>query len=230
MTMAGFFVSLMEKTRRGARRAKEFMMDYAYLVTLGAVIAIIAVTAAYTEQLKSGEGESVQAAANAPEVGDTPMPSVTPLATIAPLQVHYFSPNPGGTTVWPLGGAVIRPYDAQQAVYWEALSAYQVHTAMDVAGSEDEAVLCAMDGVVESAGRDELWGWRVRVMQTDGRLAVYAGLKTAEVAAGQSVTRGQALGTLLARIPCEAEMGAHVHLELYRDGAHQDPEGMLPVR
>ncbi len=227
--MAGIVVSLTKKMRRGVRRAKEWMMEYAYLVTLASVIAIIAVTAVYTERLKTKES-SVQAAAQAAEIGDTPTPHVTPLDTIAPLQAHYFSPNPGGTTVWPLDGNVIRPYDAQQVVHWAALGAYRVHPAMDIAGDEGEAVCCAMDGTVQSALRDELWGWRVSIEQTDGRLAAYAGLKTAAVQKGQNVTRGQILGTLLAHIPCEAEMDAHLHLELSRDGVLQDPEGMLPIR
>ena len=42
------------------KRAKEALMDYAYLVTLGAMIAVIAATALYTDQLH--RKENVQAA------------------------------------------------------------------------------------------------------------------------------------------------------------------------
>ena len=37
----------------------------------------------------------------------------------------------------------------------------------------------------------------------------------------------QEIGTLLERIPCEGEMGAHLHLEMEREGRAQDPLTML---
>ena len=51
------------KTR--LHQAREWLMDYAYLVTLGAMIAVIAGTALYTDHLRSQQ--NVQAAAPAPE-------------------------------------------------------------------------------------------------------------------------------------------------------------------
>ena len=32
---------------------------------------------------------------------------------------------------------------------------------------------------------------------------------------------------VLGEIPCEAELGAHLHYALMRDGAHQDPAPLL---
>lgn len=215
------------------RRAREWMMEYAYLVTLGAVIAVVVASAMYTQHLRAQQEEAgVQAAAGAPEIGQTPQPTVSasPLPTIAPLEVHYMAVKPGGTTVWPVSGKVLRDSDAQTPVLWEALGCIKVHTGLDIASDGEEEVLCAMDGVVQETVRDDLWGWRVRVAQTDGQEAVYAGLLQCGVEAGQGVTRGQALGTLLQEIPCEAELGTHLHMELYRDGAAQNPAEILPER
>lgn len=205
-------------------------MEYAYLVTLGAVIAVVVASAMYTRQVKRMQDGGVQAVAGAPEVEQAtavPMESTTPLPTIAPVEVHYTSIRPGGSTVWPVGGEVVRAYDAQNAVLWEALGSVRIHAALDIAGEVGESVLCAMDGVVKSAVRDELWGWRVRVEQTDGSEAAYAGLGSVDVTAGQSVTRSQQLGTLLESIPCEAELGPHLHMELCRAGKTCDPEGLF---
>lgn len=102
------------------------------------------------------------------------------------------------------------------------------HPALDIAGEADEEVRCAKDGVVALAVRDDLWGWRVQVEQTDGRLCEYAGLALSLVEAGQSVTRGQPLGTLLPAIPCESEQAAHLHMTVWADGEAIDPRGMLP--
>ena len=49
-------------------------------------------------------------------------------------------------------------------------------------------------------------------------------LRQAEnVQAGQSVVRGQPLGDVMAAVPAESELGAHLHLSLYRDGEAAEP-------
>ena len=219
------------------RSARAWLVDHAYLVTLGTIIAVIAASAIYTREIRAVQEEDVAAAADAPETEQTiqtaistHVPVVTPLPTIVPLQVHYTRLNPTAGTVWPVEGEIIRAYEAQNLVFWEALGSYGVHMGLDIAAEAGQAVRCAADGVVASVVRDELWGWRIAVDQTDGRKAVYAGIESADVLQGQAVTRGQTLGVLLERIPCEAEMSAHLHMELYRDGKPQDPEGMLPER
>ena len=217
--------------KRGwAKRMSDLMTEYAYWVTIGAVIAVIAGSAIYTRGLRETQETGIQAAAEAPEAIETPtpLPAATPLPTIAPLLVSYAPIRPGGSTVWPVDGRVLRTFDAQELVYWEALGCYQTHPGLDIAGAAGEEVRCAMDGTVTGAVHDALWDWRVTVEQTNGRTAVYAGLHTCTVLIGQNVTRGQALGTLLEKIPCEAEMEPHLHMELYRDGIAQDPESMMP--
>lgn len=216
------------KLLKSLRRAKEWLMDYAYLVTLGAVLAVIAGSALYAREVKAKQEQDVQAAAQAPELAGTPEPTARPMPTLAPLEAHYFSPKPGGSTVYPVSGDVIRAYDGVTPVSWAALSCMKVHAGLDLAGEAEEDVLCVMDGVVAGTARDELWGWRVAVDQTDGQRMTYAGLLMAAVQAGESVTRGQALGTLMESIPCEAELGTHLHLELARGEEARDPQTVLP--
>ena len=225
------FSGAMRRAGEAARQAKEFFLDYAYLMTLGAALLVVAASALYTYQLRDGSG--IQAAANAPEIEETvvptlqPLPTAAPLATIAPLQIAS-TVKLGGTTVRPVKGAVLRGFDLSVPVYWEALSCVRVHAGLDLAGTPGEDVLCASDGTVTQAARDELWGWRVTVAQTDGQTAVYAGLASSLVQQGQNVTRAQPLGALLERIPCEAELGAHLHMELSRDTLARDPAEILP--
>lgn len=211
-------------------RFREWMLDHAYWVTLGAVMTVIAASALYTRGLEQ-QATGVQAAANAPEVTETAAPqmeaTLVPLATLAPLSLHS-TLRLGGTTVWPVSGGVIRGFDGETPVLWEALDCVQLHAAVDLAGRDGEEVRCVMDGTISGAVRDELWGWRVAVAQTDGQQAVYAGLAACDVTAGQNVTRGQTIGTLLERIPCEAELGTHLHLELTQDGERRDPTDILP--
>lgn len=224
----------MGKKRRMASRIREWMMEYAYLVTLGAVIAVIAGGAVYTSHMQAQR--DVQAAAGAPETQTSAGPEatasaeITPLPTIAPPQVRYQALAAGVGTVWPASGRIVRAYDAERPVLWEALSCVQVHAGIDIAAQAGESIRCAMDGVVSRTALDPLWGWRVHVAHTDGSEAVYAGLESCDVAAEQVVTRGQQLGVLLERIPCEAEMEPHLHMELRRSGALCDPALILPER
>ena len=221
----------MEKRFASAlHRGRKLLTDNAYLIMLGAVIAIVVSSAVYTRNVR--RQSEIAAAAPAPEIErrSTPPPRVSPLPTIAPLHTGGARFTLTGGTVWPVGGAVIRAYDDSEPVYWQALSSVRVHAALDIAGKAGEKVCAAADGTVESVSRDALWGWRVTVRQTDGRQAVYAGLASAAVSRQQRVTRGQEIGTLLDKVPCEAELGPHLHMELSRDGRPQDPEGMLPDR
>ena len=43
---------------------------------------------------------------------------------------------------------------------------------------------------------------------------------------GDTVTKGQAIGTVTA-VPFEAAEGVHLHLEVRRDGIYVDPESIL---
>ena len=223
----------MRHVKRAFLRMKAWMMDYAYLVTMGAVIAVIAGSALYTQQVKRQSEAGVQAAAHAPEIelsaSPLPMATVTPLPTIAPLTVRPVLLT-AASSVWPVEREILRRFDAQALVWWESLGYWRAHMGLDIAGESGQAVVCCADGKIKSSTWDELWGWRVMIEQTDGRQVTYCGLESSVVSIGESVTRGQTIGTLLARIPCEAELPAHLHLQVINQGAMQDPEAMLPER
>lgn len=214
-------------------RLKTWMMDNAYLVTMGCLMAIVVCCAVYTQELRNAQPEGIQAAAEAPEIQEGMTPAVTavttPLPTIAPLAIRT-------TTLverrgaWPVQGAVIRAYDQQEMVCWPSLNVWRTHAGLDIAGEEGEPVSVCLDGKVIHAAWDELWGWRVRISHEGGRETIYAGLESCIVGIGEQVRRGQTIGTLLRRIPCEAELGAHVHLEMVHGGSTQDPEVMLADR
>ena len=208
-------------------RMKEALMEYAYVVTLCAVIAVVAAAVMYTSRIKAQQEREIAAAAQAAEIAATATPQASPLPTIAPLAFSSISFQPRIVTVKPVSGGIIRAY-AREPVRWAALGMLKAHEAIDIAGKAEESVLSAMDGVVTAAAMDALWGWRVVIAHTDGSEGTYAGLKRTVVEPGQSVTRGQEIGVLMERVPCEAELTAHLHFELVKNGVKQDPEGILP--
>ncbi len=211
---------MLEIMKTRLHQVREWLLDYAYLVTLGAMIAVIAGTALYTDHLH--RRENVQAAAPAPEVAPSPTPSVSPspLPTLAPIRaLSTFG------MVRPVSGGQLRGF-SNQPVLWQALDCWQAHPAIDLAAESGETAVCMRDGVVLSCMRDELWGWRVEIRQTDESVCAYAGLSCALVQAGQTVVRGQALGDVMDRIPAESELGPHLHLALFQN--EQAVEPVLP--
>ena len=231
----GMDMSVWGKLRGKADRVREAMMEYAYLITLGTVVAVIAASAMYANSVRTQFEEKtdtpVEAAAEAPEIAKTPEPTpaerpmLTPLPTLAPLMVSTLGTGAG--RMWPVSGEVVRGYAPDNLVFWETLSCWKAHPGVDIAAVAGEGVLCVMDGVVEDVARDDLWGYRVRVAQTDGSIAEYAGIAVCLLKTGQSITRGQTVGTLMEAIPCEAELGAHLHLEITKDGEKSDPQAVL---
>lgn len=221
----------MKKAEGIMRRVHDFMIEYAYGVTLCAILLMVVGCALYTEALK--EEQSMQAAANAPEVQASPTPEVTPvpLPSASPMTLHATAVKRGGATVWPVEGDILRGFDSETPVTWETLGCVQVHDGIDIAGEAEQAVRCAMDGTVTHTACDALWGWRVTVRQTDGQSAAYCGLLQIAVSIGQNVTRGQTLGLLMDSIPCEGELKTHLHMELTDEaGNKKDPAEILPDR
>ena len=216
------------------QRMRDWMAENAFFVTLGCVLAVIVSSAMYAHDVQSRlqtQEVGIQAAAGAPEIAQSASPTqaaVTPLPTIAPLEVRtaVFVPR----MQWPLEGGVLRGHDPLEIVYWEALDVWQAHQGLDIAGKAEETVRCAADGTVVRTALDGLWGWRVWVAQRDGAQALYSGLAVCYVSEGDMVRAGQALGTLLDAIPCERELGPHLHMEITRGGAAQDPQASLEER
>lgn len=104
---------MLETVKTRLHQAREWLMDYAYLVTLGAMIAVIAGTALYTDHLRSHQ--NVQAAAPAPEISSSPTPQISPIPvpTLAPIRM----PSAAGS-VRPVSGRQIRGFSSQP-VFWQ---------------------------------------------------------------------------------------------------------------
>ena len=223
----------MAKRENGWQRMKDSAAEYAYLVTLACVISVIIGSAVYTQQMRSMPQEVlVEAAAGAPETEASAAPTIqiktTPLPTIEPLSLRISAL--GEKTVWPVSGEVLRHHDLQEHILWETLGVWQVHAGMDIADEAERNVRSAGNGTVSRVTRDALWGGSVEIIQDDGRLVAYRGLALCCVEEGERVVCGQEIGTLLATVPCEAELGAHLHMEVMRGGIFQDPLAMLPER
>lgn len=115
----------------------------------------------------------------------------------------------------PPGLTVIRPY-MDVPVWNPAYGQWETHRALDciLPGNEIPA-LC--DGTVIEVHRNSIYGGHVDV-KTGAYLMRYASiLPEAAIRNGAPVRSGDIIGTAHAGMPGEAHLGAHLHLEIYKN-------------
>ncbi len=199
---------MLEKIRK---LAKEHGKEIAYYGALALLLGALALAShgyrtkrVHEEQDAMHKAVSVQA----------------PLSTAAP------EPTPEPIRwAWPLAGEVVGEYAPDAPVWSGTLMQWQTHPALDIAGSPGEAVYACREGVVADAYSDRLWGNVIVVDHGDGWRSTYRGLNTLKlVQIGQSVAAGDVISAVGPSVPCEAELGAHLHFELTRDGMPADFE------
>ena len=129
--------------------------------------------------------------------------------------------------IWPVeGGEALNAYSAGAPVYSETMKDWRIHAGLDLPAQSGETVTACGNGMVLSTYTDPMLG-NVVVIQHGEYDFSYCGLgENFQVAEGDIVTQGQAVGTVAA-VPGESADAPHLHLEVQRDGVYLDPEAVL---
>jgi murein DD-endopeptidase MepM/ murein hydrolase activator NlpD len=122
--------------------------------------------------------------------------------------------------VWPSRGRISGQFGAQR-VYRGSAAAY--HSGVDVAPGAGAPVVAPADGIVVLAGPPmfSLEGNLVIIDHGMGLNSAFLHLARADVAVGQRVRQGQAIGTVGAT---GRATGPHLHWSLMWNGARLDPQ------
>jgi hypothetical protein len=121
---------------------------------------------------------------------------------------------------WPVQGTVIRGFEKPTASYGEG-----GHQGVDIAAPAGAVVRAAGDGTVSWVG--ELPRGRfVTVSHSGGTRTTYLDLADITVAAGQSVLRGQQLGTVCGTRDASSA-ASHLHFDANMNGTPVDPRLLL---
>lgn len=154
----------------------------------------------------------------------------TPRAVVAvqtPIPTPQPTPEPARWGM-PLDGEIVTPYSPEEPLWSDALSQWQTHPALDIAGAPGEAVYACGAGIVSDAWKDRLWGNVIVIEHEDGYRSTYAGLNTLElVEVGQRVALGQAISAVGDSATCEGDAGWHLHFALERDGRPADIRALI---
>jgi murein DD-endopeptidase MepM/ murein hydrolase activator NlpD len=123
------------------------------------------------------------------------------------------APTGSGNFAWPAQG-----YLSQ--AFWSG------HQAIDIASRTGTPILAADAGYVIMAGRDT-WGYgnQVLINHGNGFLTRYGHLHTIGVKGGDSVQKGQQIGTMGST---GRSTGPHLHFEVIQGNVRRNPQGFLP--
>jgi murein DD-endopeptidase MepM/ murein hydrolase activator NlpD len=177
-------------------------------------------TLAEQERLESAMADRITAVQD--EVDDLAAEEATIRAALA--QASQAPVQPGGTVdrppsasglIWPVNGPVTSPFGYR----WGRL-----HAGIDIGAPSGTPIAAANAGTV-LVGCGGGYGNCVMIDHGGGFVTLYAHQTTVYVGAGQSVARGEIIGTVGCTGSCT---GPHLHFETRVNGVAQDPMQYLP--
>lgn len=191
---------------------KTFMKKYAYsfLLLLGLIAAMGIVL---LSNRASGKEETIDE--NSLVVVDQNETAGT--VDVAKKEEVKFQ-NPVATSV------VVRDYSEEEFVNYVSLGFFATHRAVDFSGEAGTKVFAVAKGKVVSVQTTSNLGTVVVIEHDDGFKSSYASLDSnVNVSVGQTVKMGAQIGTMSNSMLDEAELGVHLHFELFKDGKLVDP-------
>lgn len=106
---------------------------------------------------------------------------------------------------------------------------FRLHQAMDFGAPAGTEVLAAVDGKITSIVTNDVLDYAViKIEHANNLTSVYKFIDPAEgLEVGQSVSRGQVIGTVATAAGVENEDGDHLHFEVWKNGEMSDPDEYL---
>ena len=107
-------------------------------------------------------------------------------------------------------------------VYYEWEDRKTWHYGVDLGAKKETPVHAPADAEVLWSGKKDGYGYTVDILFEDGRKMRFSSLYKYKVKKGQKLRAGDVIG-LVGKSASNAT-GPHVHLEVYKDGEHVDPQ------
>lgn len=213
----------MSKMSAAARKVGEFLKRNVFLILIVLCLACVAtiIALAVTGDFNPDPGAAVVNPDPAPG-GETQPPEDDDDDVIMPEPTE-----PELSFALPVNGMISKEYSDSVLAWNSTLGQYQVHLGVDFTG-DDLSVFAAERGTVTETGTDILEGNYVIVDHGDGYVSRYYSLADElEVAKGDTVEKGQLIGTMSASRGSESLDGNHLHFEMSKDGVDIDPLSVI---
>lgn len=126
---------------------------------------------------------------------------------------------------YPVQGEVVMPYSVDSAIYDPTLNQYHTNDSVSISADAGEAVKASEKGKVKEITKNEEQGNSVVIEHDNGWLTTYSQLADdISVKVGETVTKGQTIGTVGEPTKYTIALGSHVEFAVEKDGETVDPE------
>ena len=128
----------------------------------------------------------------------------------------------------PVEGEISKDFAKDSLVYSETLKEWVTHMGIDIKAEKTTVVKAAESGSIKSIKNDPRYGLTVVIDHGDGYQTIYANLLTSEfVVEGETVEKGQSIGTVGNTAVFEIVDEPHLHFEILKESIPQDPNAYL---
>ena len=197
-----------------------FWDRFGYLCVLGLCLGMIGTTAVLTRR-PAPEAEP-------PETTRYALPTPTPSPRTVSADMTIEPTATQSPFLLPTDGKMGMGYAEDTVIFNKTLGEYATHSGVDFLGEEGDAVRAVESGTVTRVWEDPLMGYCVEITHRGGYISRYCSLSTeGMVSAEDTVSRGQVIGTMGTTAAAESGEGPHLHFELWRLKAAQDPMNFL---
>lgn len=110
-----------------------------------------------------------------------------------------------------------------ELVFNPTMQHWATHEGLDMKAQAGSEVYCPFDGKVKSVDTDTFYGTTVVITHDGGYETTYRLLDEVSLTAGSNIKEGDKIGVISDSALAEIAQGAHLHLELTKDGVRVDP-------
>ncbi len=139
----------------------------------------------------------------------------------APAESLYF--DEASTLGWPLNGEVVLEYSMDKTIYFPTLDLYKCNSGMMIQGDEGAGIFAAATGVVTDIHYNHEFGTMVSIDIGNGYETVYGQLNEVHCEKGETVEKGQQIGTLSKPTAYYESEGYHLYFKVTKDGVPVNP-------
>lgn len=124
----------------------------------------------------------------------------------------------------PVEGENMREFAKDSLIYSDTLEEWVTHLGIDIKAERTSIVKASEKGTIESIKNDPRYGLTIVIEHVNGYKTVYANLLTTEfVTEGETVEKGQSIGTVGNSASFEIADEPHLHFEILKDNVNVDP-------
>lgn len=177
------------------------------------------------EEANSQIGKTVEESKMLETVEETPQVEEIPIQPIiseTPAPVVVEEPMP--EFIMPVEGEIMREYAKENLLFSQTLDEWVTHLGVDIKADKTAVVKASEKGIITAIKNDPRYGLTVIIEHTKGFKTIYSNLLTAEfVSVGQSVEKGQTIGTVGNTATFEILDEYHLHFEVLENDENVDP-------